>query len=77
MKLYREVKGEEDHKHILFENGKGYVCDLEPIEITEEEINAYAYWQAQEYTDYEDEQADIRDNIRDGINWALSKLKGE
>ena len=73
MKLYREVKGEEDHKHILFENGKGYVCDLEPIEITEEEIVEIVNGIAKddEYAQFGQECA------TQGIIAILSKLRGE
>ena len=82
MKLYREVKGEEDHKHILFENGKGYVCDLEPIEITEEEIGQVAHNRATHKENIGDGEVDVTDirvkiGFADGVKWILSNLKGE
>ena len=67
MKLYREVKAKKPPKDwIIGTNGKYIV----PIDITEEEINSEADLLASG-------NIHRKQGFKMGINWMLSKLKGE
>ena len=66
MKLYREVKAGERKSEQRWWNHKGDVRHLEPIEITEEEIECIL-WKVQ-YAVY---------GRKEGAKAILSKLKGD
>ena len=76
MRLFREVKESDDPKYTVISEGEHYdkqwVCDVEPIEVTEGDIEkimeeSLPPWRNEFH----------KDAFRQGCKAILSKLKGE